>query len=500
MKEWAASRWMPRKLILVSNRGPYTVKNVNGRRQVERAVGGLVTALEPAARSLPTVWVAWAGSPCGETSCSPDEVSEFAWEQVTLTQEEVDKYYGGFANQALWPLCHYFIDKCRFDRSHWDAYTWVNKKFALQAFRHTTGNSLIWVHDYQLALVPHYLRSYGAANIGFFWHIPFPPPDVLGILPWGREVLRGLLGSDVIGFHVQQYVDNFLRCAETLLNLNVDYDRGVVQYHGRSIRVVALPVGIDASTYAALGKRSDTLEAAAAIRQKVGTGMVALAVDRLDYSKGILERIEALARFWARYESYRGRLSLIQIAAPTRSAVPAYRDLRRQVEEAVGRINGLFGREDWVPVYYYYRSFPQHELAAYYTAADAALVTPLRDGLNLVAKEYVATRQNDGVLVLSRFAGVVEELREAVVVNPYDADGFGTKLKAALEMPAAERRRRMQILAERVKQRDLEWWLGSFITLLAGKETGEVLVKRIGKSKRAVAKLSGELLEEAARA
>jgi len=500
VKERVAPRWMPKKFILVSNRGPYTVKKVDGRYRIERAVGGLVSALEPVARSLPTVWVAWADLPAGETSCIADQVTEFEWERVALTEEEVDKYYGGFANQALWPLCHYFVDKCRFERCHWEAYTWVNRKFALQAFRHTTGGTLIWVHDYHLALVPHYLRSYGATNIGFFWHIPFPPPDVLGILPWGREVLRGLLGSDVIGFHVRQYVTNFLQCAETLLNLNVDYDRGLIHYHGRVVRVVALPVGIDASTFATLGKNGDTLKEAAAIRQKVGTDTLALAVDRLDYSKGILERIDALERFWARYESYRGRLSLIQIAPPTRSSVPAYQNLRRQVEEAVGRINGLFGREDWLPVYYYYRSLPQGELAAYYAAADVALVTPLRDGLNLVAKEYVATKQNDGVLVLSKFAGVAEELREAIVVNPYDADGFGAKLKAALEMPAVERRRRMQVLAEKVKQRDLGWWLGSFITLLAGKETGEVLMTRIGRSKWVGTKLSGEVLEEAARA
>jgi len=507
LERWMRSfeRGKTRRIILVSNRASYVLKETSQGLKGERSVGGLVSALEPLMAECGGVWVAWGGRSGEETKGVrigvPLGKPRYTLKEVVLSPEEVEGYYHAFANRVLWPLCHYFLEKCTFRQENWEIYKAVNEKFATFTLEEALPGDFIWVHDYHLSLVPQLIRSkLPGAQIGFFWHIPFPPPDVLGILPWCREVLRGLLGSDVIGFHVQQYVDNFLRCAETLLNLNVDYDRGVVQYHGRSIRVVALPVGIDASTYAALGKRSDTLEAAAAIRQKVGTGMVALAVDRLDYSKGILERIEALARFWARYESYRGRLSLIQIAAPTRSAVPAYRDLRRQVEEAVGRINGLFGREDWVPVYYYYRSFPQHELAAYYTAADAALVTPLRDGLNLVAKEYVATRQNDGVLVLSRFAGVVEELREAVVVNPYDADGFGTKLKAALEMPAAERRRRMQILAERVKQRDLEWWLGSFITLLAGKETGEVLVKRIGKSKRAVAKLSGELLEEAARA
>lgn len=500
MKDWATSRRTGKKLILVSNRGPYTVKKTSGTVRVERAVGGLVAALEPVARSLPTVWITWAGSVVGETGRELLETDDFRWERVHLTEEEVDNYYSGFANAVIWPLCHYFVEKCRFERSYWDAYQWVNRKFALQAHKHTTQNSLIWVHDYHLALVPHYLRSYGATNIGFFWHIPFPPPDVFDILPWSRELLRGLLDSDVIGFHVYQYVANFLRCAETLLNLTVDYDRGTIQYQGRTVQVVAIPIGVDYAAYGTLGQNRDVLKAAAEIRAKVGTETLALAVDRLDYSKGVLERLDAMERFWEKHEAYRGRFSLIQIAAPTRSDIPAYRNLRHQVEKAVGRINGLFGREDWLPVYYYYRSFSQQELAAYYLAADVLLVTPLRDGLNLVAKEYVATRRNDGVLVLSRFAGVAEELREAVLVNPYDADDFGAKLKAALEMPAVERRRRMQILADRVRQRDLAWWLTSFVSLLAGKETGEALVKRIGKPKWAVAKLPGDLAEEAARA
>lgn len=500
MKEPAAPQRLRGKLLLISNRGPYAVKKVDGKAKIERALGGLVTALEPVARSFPTVWVAWSGSPADDTSSATEKVGEFRWERVQLSEEEIEKYYSGFANGILWPLCHYFVEKCAFERSYWEAYAWVNKKFALQSTKHAGENSLVWVHDYQLALVPHYLRAHGIGNIGFFWHIPFPPPDLFGILPWSREILRGLLGSDVIGFHVGRYVDNFLRCAETLLNLNVDYERGIVQYHGRSVKVVALPVGIDAAAYAALAKNEATVTAAKAIREKVRTDTVAVAVDRLDYSKGVLERIEALERFWTKYPSYRGRLSLIQIAAPTRAGVAEYQSLRRRVEQAVGRINGLFGREDWVPVYYYYRSFPRDELAAYYAAADLGLVTPLRDGLNLVAKEYVAARQGDGVLILSKFAGVADELREALLVNPYDPDGFAAKLKTALEMPAVERRRRMQVLAERVRQRDIGWWLGSFLALLAGKETGEALMRRIGKARWAGVKLPGEVAEEAARA
>ena len=452
--------------MVASNRGPYVVR---GRSRV-RSVSGLVSALEPPVRASGGVWVAWSGGHATPDGTDAAEAG-YRWREVHLSAEEVAGYYHGFANRVLWPLCHYFLEKCDFRKGHWETFVRVNRKFAAEILAVADDDDIIWVHDYHLALVPHFLRpGLTRQRLGFFWHIPFPPRDLFQVLPWAGEILRGMLGSDLVGFHSPGYVDNFLSCVRDLPGVRVDRERQGVEYGSRRVLVRAFPAGIDCGYFRALADRSDVAPAAARLRRMLGVERLGLAVDRLDYSKGILERLHALELFWERYPEYRGRVSVIQIAVPSRTEVEAYRALRREVEEAVGRVNGRFSDGHWLPVYYLCRAFTQEELAVYYAAVDVALVTPLRDGLNLVAKEYVATRTDGrGVLVLSRFAGAAEELKEALLVNPYDLEDMVAKIRAAFDMPVTEQVRRMQALQERVRRHDISWWVGSFLgTLLEG--------------------------------
>lgn len=458
------------RVVLVSNRASVVLQETSQGLKGERASGGLVSALEPLAAAAQGVWVAWGGRsgrdfPGARIGVPPGRPL-YTLREVILTPEEVEGYYHVFANRVLWPLCHYFLEKCSYSPEAWVRYRNVNEKFAQIACEEAAAGGLIWVHDYHLALVPEFIRKRNArARIGFFWHIPFPHPDFFCILPQAEEILAGLLGSDLLGFHVPRYCRNFLDAVELVLGARVDRERGAVYREGRRVLVRSLPVGVDYEAFAGIARRPEVRTRARELKELLGTEYVALGVDRLDYTKGIKERLLGIELFFEEHPSYCGRLTYVQIAVPTRSGVAEYRSLRREVEEIVGRVNGRFGKPGWTPVVYLYRAFARPELVAYYLAADLLLVTPLRDGLNLVAKEYVASRAGSGVLILSPFAGAAEELAAALLVNPYHPEEISDRIKYALEMPEAEKAERMEALYSVVARHDVLWWIDSFLTL-----------------------------------
>ena len=406
---------------------------------------------------------------------------------VFLKRSEIDKYYYGFANRTLWPLFHYFTSYCTFEKSEWDAYHHVNQKFFKEIISLSDGADTFWVHDYHLMLLPHLLRTYfPKTDIGFFLHIPFPSSEIYRILPWRNEVLEGILGSDLVGFHTYEYARHFLSSVLRLLGHENEF--GAVSIDDRVVLVDNFPMGVDAQNIMSLLKQESTqndLRKFQKIVQKRDRKII-LSVDRLDYSKGIPHRLLAIEDFLLRYPKWREKCMYIMLCVPSRTKVRDYALLKQEVESLVGKINGRFGTPGWMPVYYMYRSFPFQRLLPLYTLSDIALVTPVRDGMNLVAKEYVASRTDDtGVLILSGTAGAEAELGEALVVNVYSKDDIVDALVQALEMPEEEQSQRMRTMRQRIIEYDIHHWTRSFI---AGLEGANKL-----KSQREYRKLSEKL-------
>jgi alpha,alpha-trehalose-phosphate synthase [UDP-forming] len=394
-----------------------------------------------------------------------------------LTNDELEAFYGGFANQVLWPLCHIFPERCRFAREYWNAYRDANAHYASLVEEEAHPGDLVWVNDFHLCLVPATLRARGLGlRVGMFWHIPFPPPTVFGICPWREELLRGMLGADLLAFQTDVDTQHFLACVREFLGLEAIGDLPRIQVGDREVLLGTLPVGVDVARLSADANSDTALAEARALRETLGTEAIMLAVDRLDYTKGIIERLRGFERFLETSPEWRGRVSLIQITAPSRFRIPQYRAMKQTIDETVGRIVGRFTASGRSPLVYLYDSFDHEQLAAYYRAADVALVTPLRDGMNLVAKEYVAAHAGgDGVLVLSEFAGAACELKEAVLVNPYEPDAMAHGITTALALPVEERRARMAALLERVRVRDVHWWTSAFLLLLSGRQDERAL-------------------------
>ena len=442
------------RLLVLSNRLPVTVTSERGRARVERSTGGLVAALEPALRRRGGVWLGWAG---GALPAEPD-VAPYQITSVSLTQREVDGYYHGFANRTLWPLLHSFPTRMELDPEDWVAYEEVNRRFAKLAATTAGPEDLIWIHDYHLMRVaPALRRLRRSARIAFFLHVPFPPADVFRILPWDRELLRGLLACDLIGFHCTRYASNFLDCAEQLLGTRIDRERGQVEHGQHTVGVTAFPLGID---YELFARRARKAPEGRRLSERIVLG-----VDRLDYTKGLPEKIRAFERLLELHPQHHERIVLLQIAEPSRGAVAEYRRAKRELDELVGRVNGRFGTSRWTPVHYLHRHFDPEALAQLYRDADVALVTPLRDGMNLVAKEYVACQVREpGVLVLSELAGAAESMHEAIRVNPYHRDAVAESLHQALVMDPAERTARMRALQRRERRDDVHAWLDTFLT------------------------------------
>ncbi len=435
------------------------VKTRSGWRPAD---GGLVTALRPILEARPGYWIGWDGGAEGAPSSLPDWTAELV--PISLSRRQVEGYYHGFANRTLWPLFHGFGDRVRIDRRWWRDYREANELFGEAALAVAPPGSLLWVHDYQLACLPRILRSAGAVQpIGFFLHIPFPAPELFARLPFRDQLLDGLLGADVVSFQTEEFRENFTRTVLRLrADAKLDGDR-IVLDGGRTVRTAAHPISIDAASLRRQAAGKGVERTLARFRRQFEGRRVLIGVDRLDYTKGIVERLRAIELLLENRRDLAGRVSFLQIAVPSRGDIREYRDLRSQVEELVGRINGRFtipGAD--VPVHYLHRGVSSERLLAYYRLADTCVAAPLRDGMNLVAKEFVVSQAaggERGTLVLSEFAGAAEELREALTCNPFDVEGFAGTLELALELDEEDRRWRMQRLARQVAAHDVFGWL-----------------------------------------
>lgn len=459
----AAATAGPDSLVVVSNRLPFSAERKGQGVTLTRSPGGLVSALEPVLRERGGVWIGWPGIGREDAALAGGlelpEHDGIRYEAVPLSGHEVAQYYAGFANRTLWPLFHYFVNHTTIDANTWRVYDAVNERFAQHAAPFAADGALVWVHDYQLLRMPRYLRELvPQARIASFLHIPFPSSDLFRVLPWSRRLLRGMLAADLVGFQVESYAEHFRNSAARLLGCEVDRAEGLVQYDGRTISVVADPISIDAAYIASLA------EHAGPRARPADRIMEILGVDRLDYTKGINERLLAVERLLERWPSYRRRIVFTQLLVPSRERVAEYSALKRQIDETVGRVNGRFSEPGWSPIRYLVRSLPPEELIPLYRSADVALVTPLRDGMNLVAKEYAMAQVTlNGVLVLSELAGAAEELQEAIVVNPFDVDAMAAGIHRALSMTPDERRARMSALRDRIRTHDVHAWVRRFL-------------------------------------
>ena len=459
------------RLLIVSNRLPYALRLAGDSVHFDAAAGGLASGLRPWHARSKGLWIGWPGD---LSACTPVQRAHAERElhdrhivPVHLSGDQIDRYYHGFANRVLWPLFHYLIDRVPVDAAGWDAYREVNDIFAAVAASQYRPGDTIWVHDYQLMLVPHLLRQrLPEARIGFFLHIPFPSSEVFRIVPWRKQILEGLLGADLLGFHTHAYLRHFVASLLHVSGVEADIDR--VRVGSREIHLGVYPMGVDAQRFTTLARDPDVAARAATIKRDAGGRSILLGVDRLDYTKGIPRRLQAVERLLERNPHLSDEIRYIQVAVPSRGEVDSYQRFKRQVEEGVGRINGACGTLRSTPVHYVQQSVSEKELAALYLAADVMLVTPLRDGMNLVAKEFVAARvDEDGVLMLSEFAGAASELDGAVVVNPYDVDSVAETLVRSLAMSIDERRARMRSLRRRVAEYDVHTWAADFLAHLA---------------------------------
>jgi trehalose 6-phosphate synthase len=455
-------------LVVVSNRIPISFRREEGKLIPVPSAGGLIGALEPVLQEHGGLWVGSAG-----TEDSPElhqQLEEatsdrnFRYVPVILTEEEQTNYYEGFSNEVLWPLFHDLQSLCHFDPVYWDFYEQVNRKFAEATDKAAGQNDTIWVHDYQLMRVAHILRQRRpSAYISFFLHIPFPPPDIFAKLPWRKEVLQGLLDYDFIGVQTARDERSLVASIRWYFPTAVISGRGgerVVATSRGVTTIRAVPISIDFKEFAAAARSKAVVSRVKAIREEASGMQIAIGVDRLDYTKGIPERLSAFRAFLRGFPQFRRKVSLIQVVVPSREAIQGYQDLLSDIERLVSAINGEFSETGWTPVQYMHRSVDRDELLALYRAADMALVTPLKDGMNLVAKEYCAAHvENRGVLILSEFAGAMPELRiGAIVVHPYDERGMADALRQGLEMPDEERHRRMQRMRQQIRQSDILRW------------------------------------------
>jgi trehalose 6-phosphate synthase len=461
--------------VVVANRLPVDLERLpDGSQRWKSSPGGLVTALEPYLRSRQGAWVGWPAVP-------DEEVEPFADDGLTLhpvmlSTAEVTDYYEGFSNATLWPLYHDVVAPPMFDRGWWNAYVTVNERFAAAAAKVAAQSATVWVQDYQLQLVPRMLRERRPdLRIGFFLHIPFPPTELFLQLPWRTEIVRGLLGADLIGFHLPGGAQNFLYLARRLAGMSVSRSAvglrsrpGIVEIGDREVRVGAFPISIDSAALDAMSRTAPVRRRAAEIRDELGNpSTVILGVDRLDYTKGIDVRLHALRELYAEERISADDVVMVQLATPSRERVEHYQRMRRDIEQLVGGINGEFGRVGHPAVHYLHQSFPRDELAAFFVAADVMVVTPVRDGMNLVAKEYVACRHDlGGTLVLSEFTGAAAELTQAFLVNPHDLDGVKNAMVEAITLDREQGRSRMRAMRRQVMTYDVDRWARSFLEAL----------------------------------
>jgi trehalose 6-phosphate synthase len=468
------------KFILVSNREPY--EHMRGAQGIEikQPAGGLVSALDPTMRRTHGTWVAWGSGTAdrevsdeaGRVAVPPDE-NCYTLRRVWLDDADIDGYYHGFANQALWPLCHMLIQHLEYRTEYWERYRTVNLRFAhavADEAERCGGRAMAWIQDYHFALAAEFLRAMRPSLfIHQFWHIPFPPADILRLLPEGthQAVLRGLLGNDLLEFQIERYAANFLDCVEKFVpEARVDRDRQTVAFRERIVHVGAFPISIDVDRFEEMADSPESRDRVATLRGRYAKGnrQLGVCVDRIDYTKGIPERIHALNTMWTESPELRERFTFIFVCTPSRSELAAYAQLERDVLQSVMEINQRFGTHDWTPIVFINENVDSDLLANVYRAADLCIVSSLQDGMNLVAKEFVACQLDErGVLVLSRFTGSAEEIEGAVLINPFNVDGFVAGIRTALEMPSEERKRRMHRMRKQLHNSTIFDWLDSIL-------------------------------------
>jgi trehalose 6-phosphate synthase/phosphatase len=462
------------RLITVSNRLPIVLTRDDGEWRTEPGDGGLISALVPVLRNRGGVWIGWPGT-VEEDHIDIEALlahttsdAGYALKPVTLTATERDKFYLGFSNEIIWPLFHDLQTRCNFDPTYWDTYEVVNRKFAQAVARNSRLGDYIWVHDYHLINVAREMRALGLPNaVGFFLHIPFPSLDIFLKLPWRFQILRALLDYDLIGFQTLRDRQNFVQCVRALLkDVNIQGKGPVItaQVGARTVRVCALPIGIDYQEFAQHAASPAVADRAWYIHEALAERTIIFSCDRLDYTKGIPEKLAAFRHALLRYPEMRERVTLVQTLVPSRTDIREYAGLKAEIERLVGEINGQFTRSGWVPIHYIYQHLDRTDLLAYYRTSEIALITPLKDGMNLVAKEYCTCSLEGGVLILSEFAGAAAQLyRDALLVNPYDVMGVAEAIYRAWTMDRDERRNRMRNLRRAVRERDIFWWVDSFL-------------------------------------
>lgn len=453
--------------MIVANRLPVDrVKLPDGTLGWRKSPGGLVTALEPVMRSNQGAWVGWPGTAGEEADPFVDDGLSLV--PIAMSEQEVREFYEGFSNGTLWPLYHDVVAKPEFHREWWDSYVTVNRRFANRAAEVASEGATVWIQDYQLQLVPQMLRDLRPdLRIGFFLHIPFPPGELFQQLPWRRQILEGLLGADLVGFQLNGAAQNFVRLVRQRVGHKTHRDT-VYLPDGRTVQATAFPISIDTNGFEELARSQSVAERATQIRAALGNPKrVLLGIDRLDYTKGIYPRLRAYSELVKDGHFDVNDSVFVQVATPSRERVEQYRVLRDDIDRLVGRINGDLGRIGKPVISYMHSSFPRHEMAALYRAADIMVVTPFRDGMNLVAKEYVACRfDNDGALVLSEFAGAANEMRQAWLINPYDINGMKATILEAAQSDDKERSRRMKAMRKTVIDNDVAKWANKFLESL----------------------------------
>ena len=455
------------KLYIISNRLPVKATNKNGTFIFSRSEGGLTTGLDSLQTPYEKHWIGWSGI-CVDKEAEKQEINtkleDMDFHPIFLSEAQVQNYYEGYSNSTIWPLCHYFFAYTQYKNCFWQAYQEVNRLFCEAICRLVRPGDKVWIQDYQLMLLPAMLRCvYPDLSIGYFHHIPFPSYELFRILPERAEILKGLLGADFIAFHTHDYMRHFISAAERVLH--VDFKLDEAQLGNRVVRVDALPMGINYELYHDSPAKPEVRTCIDRIHKQFGYHKLILSVDRLDYSKGILHRLSGFAKFLKHHPQYHGKVTLAMVIVPSRDQVGSYAELKTKIDEEIGSINGLYSTMDWTPVCYFYHGFSFEELVAMYHLADIALVTPLRDGMNLVAKEYVAAKgDTPGVLILSEMAGAAVEMTDALLINPNDTEQIEQAICRALEMPMEEQQRRLKRMQEIVSVQTVNKWAADFMS------------------------------------
>jgi len=477
------------RLLVVANRLPLNTARRAGELHFRPSPGGLAVGLSSLPESCEQVWIGWPGITSEKLSAEDKEqirkrLAEENCHPIFLSRRQMEGYYQGFCNKTIWPLFHYFAMRTLYEERFWKTYEQVNRVFCDEVMEIAEPDDRIWVHDYQLMLLPQLLRErLPESEIGFFLHIPWPSFELFRILPWREEILNGLLGADLIGFHTYDYVRHFLSSVCRITGL--EHTLGRVSFGSRVVKVDAFPMGIDYEKYSKAINDANVEKEVGKILKKIGKRRIIISIDRLDYTKGIIQRLEAFDLFLSDNPEYRGEVTLVLVAVPSRTGVEDYKILRERLEQLVSRVNGEHGTMGYMPVWYLYRSLPFKELTALYHIADVALVTPLRDGMNLIAKEFIAAKTDGrGVLIISEMTGAARELGEALIVNANNKTAIVHAIKEALDMPQLEQIERNRVMQERLRRYNVSRWSGDFLDALSDikKTQKELSVRRLSES------------------